>query len=162
MVLSNVAVRAPGMSLPTSKGMIGNNPAHSAYKSTQLTALKAQNLKNAVGGSKIAVPQFHLQYSSQNGNGQDINSQVAKNASSGTQQHANAVYDKEALNMSGGNSWQYENNPNWNWGCMSGGIRKYRKSKKIRKSKKMRKSRKMRKSKKMRKSIKNRSKYRRF
>ena len=139
---------APGMPLPTKQGMLGSTPGESAHQQNVNTAAKAQNLKNAVGGG-IEVPQYNNPgYTPQNGPGQDPNSQIAKNSSNGTQQHANGVYDKQAMKggkygKKGGQGWSYKNNSDWNWGCMSGGKKKKTRTKR-RKIKKTRSNRKRR------------------
>jgi len=53
-------------------------------------------------GGAIPVYQYNVPYPVQNGPGQDPNSQIVANATSGTQNAANAVYDSQATNMSGG------------------------------------------------------------
>ena len=131
---------APGMSIPTKQGMLGNTPSASAHQQNMNTAAKAQGLKSAVGGGKyrrkhkygggIEAPQYsNPGYTPQNGPGQDPNSQITKMSGTGPQQNANAVYDKQAMKggkygKKGGQGWSYKNNPDWNWNCMSGGKRR--------------------------------------
>jgi hypothetical protein len=88
------------------------------------------------GGSTIAVPQFTMLYTPQSGTGTDPNSQIKINSQVSTQGAANAVYDQEATKTGGyrrfkrGRSYKGGNNPDWHWGCSSGGKRKSRKTKK--------------------------------
>ena len=145
----------PGLNAPTTRGLTSGTPATSAYHTTQANAQRANSLKNAVGGSRkrrknvyskkrrfkggtgITVPQFHTQYNPQNGPGQSPNDQIKDNASTSTQNHAWAVYDKNATNMQGGSS-----RSNLGWKCMSGGkdfaVSK-KKRKKLRKKKSLKK-----------------------
>jgi hypothetical protein len=60
---------------------------------------------------------------------------------------ANSVYDKQAT-KTGGSRRRNGGNPNWLWGCMSGGKKYTRKSRKNKKSRKSRKNKKSRKSRK--------------
>ena len=166
---------APGLTLPTKQGMLGSNPRESAHLQNVHTANKAQNLKNAVGGTRmklrkkqgggIEAPQYHNPgYTPQNGPGQDPNSQIKAGSTTSTQQHANAVYDKQAMSggrklKNGGESWSYNNNPDWNWKCMSGGKktlkRKSRKNKFLKR--KSRKNKSLKRKSRKNKSRKNKS-----
>lgn len=124
----------PGMMLPTQKGMVGANPKDSSIQTMNNMNQKQASLSNAVGGKKkskkrtmrrggaanstIPVPQYQMQYQVQNGPGQDPNSQIQQNAQISTQGAANSAMDKYATQKGG--------NPNWHWGCKSGGSRKPR------------------------------------
>lgn len=150
----------PGMVYPTTKGMLAGTPRASAIEQGNLTTQKLVAL-NKIGGklkyrtrggaasvatttsssTPITVPQYNLQYTSQNGNGQDPNSIIKLNAANSTQGAANAVYDKYATVMptstatttpSASTTTQTGGvyiNPNTNqyqWGCYSGGKTKKR------------------------------------
>jgi len=144
---TSVQTNAPGMIFPTQKGYTlgAGNPRDSAMLQMKNTNASQAAMASAVGGKKrrtnggaIAVPQFQMQYTAQGGPGTDPNSQVAGISKISTQGTANAVYDKHALK--GGsrkNKSRKGGNPNWHWGCSSGG-----KSRKTRKSKKTIKTRK--------------------
>lgn len=151
-----------GMVYPTTKGMLAGNPRASAIEQGNLTTQKLVAL-NKIGGklkytkrgrrggaattsstNPITVPQYNLQYTSQNGPGQDPNSIIKLNAANSTQGAANAVYDKYATIMgntstttgSTGQTGGVYVNPNTNqyqWGCYSGG--KTRKRRRINKKK---------------------------
>ena len=147
----------PGMIYPTQKGMLAGNPRDSAITQMNNTNATQTSLTNAVGGKKhkykkthrkrkggstIAVPQYTMLYTSQNGPGTDPNSQIKTNSQISTQGTANAVYDQQAT-VSGGyrnknskrkrkhhkHSSKGGNNPNWHWPCSSGGKRKTKKRK---------------------------------
>jgi hypothetical protein len=90
------------------------------------------------GGSTVAVPQFTLLYNVQSGPGTDPNSQIKMNSQISTQGAANAVYDQEATKTGGSRTCRRfkrtkvrgGDNPDWHWGCKSGGRkRKSRKTK---------------------------------
>jgi hypothetical protein len=155
----------PGMIYPTTKGMLAGTPRASAIEQGNLTTQKLVAL-NKIGGklkyrkyskngrrggavaattaqssTPITVPQFNLQYTSQNALNQDPNSIIKLNAVNGTQGAANAVYDKYATVMptstptatpSSSTTTQTGGvyiNPNTNqyqWGCYSGGKTKKR------------------------------------
>ena len=116
--------------------------------------------KRRGGGASSGIPvaQFNLPYKEQNGPGTGINAQVSDLNQTNTQSLANSNYDKLAAVKKGGfrihkynkktshrkrsgTSSMAGGNPNWSWGCYSGGKkktqRKYRKSRKhYRKSRK--------------------------
>jgi hypothetical protein len=130
--------------------MVGSDPRNSAFLSAEASSNKLSDMNNKLAGGKkrkwggnIAVPQFQMNYTPQNGPGQDPNSQIAQSSQIGTQSAANAVYDSQATKMGGsrrlrGSRRQKRGgNPNWEWGCLSGG--KYRKTKSKSKSRKMKK-----------------------
>lgn len=138
----------PGMILPTVNGMVGSDPRNSAFLSAEASSNKLTEMNNKLAGGKkykkggnIPVPQFQMNYTPQNGPGQDPNSQIATTSQIGTQSAANAVYDDYATKMGGTRKVRKNyrvkrgGDPKWNWGCLSGG--KY--SKKSRKSRKYKK-----------------------
>ena len=120
----------PGVMSPTKQGQLSGNPRSSAIASQQATSAKAANLSAAVGGSKkrkkggdVAVPQYtNMQYTPQNGPGQDPNSQITGNTATSTQTAENSKFDDEATK--GGSKKK----------------RSYKKKKKTRKGKKGKKS----------------------
>jgi len=134
--MSNTEV--PGLLLPTVNAQIGNTQSQSAIMASNDAAIKMNKMNNELAGGRkrkyrrggaIVVPQFHMSYTPQNGPGQDPNSQIRDNAAIGTQAAANSVYDSQALKFGG-------SNPNWEWGCYSGGKKKRNSRKKRRTSKK--------------------------
>jgi len=155
----------PGLMLPTQKGMLSGNPRDSAMQSMNNNAqLQAQANNSLSGGrhrkrkgyrggdanSTIAVPQYQMLYEPQGGNGTNPNNQIQGNAQTSTQMAANAALDSGATTMGGSRRRRSRKggNPDWVWGCMSGGkttkrsrkhSRKHRKSRKLRKSRKHRK-----------------------
>ena len=150
----------PGMIYPTTKGMLAGTPRASAIEQGNLTTQKLVAL-NKIGGklkyrkyskngrrggaattttsssAPIPVPRFNLQYTSQNGPGQDPNSIIKLNAVNSTQGAANAVYDKYATVMptptltpstttQTGGVYINPNTNQYQWGCYSGGKTKKR------------------------------------
>jgi len=118
------------------------NPRESALMANQNMNTKQASLNNAVGGrtrkykggqpATIIVPQMKMQYTPQNGNS-NPNSQIADLSSISMQHSANSVYDNQATQNGGSRKRRYKKggNPNWSWGCYSGG--KKRKTKRNKK-----------------------------
>lgn len=156
----------PGMINPTIIGRVGTSREAAIAEANNRAASQAM-ANNAMAGGKyrrikggassgIPVSQFTLPYKEQNGEGTGINAQVASLNQQSTQSKAFAANDNLASVKTGGfaiikkkplnykkksNSSISGGNPDWSWGCYSGG--KYRKTRKHRKSKKKhRKSRK--------------------
>jgi hypothetical protein len=90
----------------------------------------------ASSDASVAVPQFQMQYKPVGGPGTNPNDQVATGAKNGMQANANSVYDNQATQMGGKKRYSKGGNPNWLWGCYSGGKSKRRASRKSRKNKK--------------------------
>lgn len=143
----------PGMLYPTQKGYVpgAGNPRDSAIQQMSAVNNKQASLNAAVGGYKrrkgrggapIPVPQMQTMYTPQGGPGTDPNSQIATNMATSTQGNANAVYDKQALVTGGSRKGRRGGNPDWHWGCYSGG-KKTRRNKRTKRAKKSRKSRKI-------------------
>ena len=150
----------PGMNYPTQKAMLAGNPRDSAIqasvnmnaKQASLGAIggrrmrRTKSTKKRGGADAIPVPQYQMLYTPQGGNSTNPNAQIQQNSVISTQGAANSVYDKDVFK--GGMRRRYYKkggNPNWNWGCYSGGKRKTMKTRKSRKTRKTRKSRKSRK-----------------
>ena len=121
------------MIYPTMKGMPAGNPRDSAIANmNNASAIQAQ-ANNAVGGRKrmrsrrggagaITVPQYQMPYEPQGGPGTNPNNQIAINAQVSTQGVANSALDAGAFKMGGRRSRKRKGgNPDWVWGCMSGG-----------------------------------------
>jgi len=159
MSTTNTNQTVPGMLYPTQRGYApgAGNPRDSAIEQMTAVNTKQANLAAAVGGyriqkrrrkggASIAVPQFQTMYTPQGGPGTDPNSQIATNMATSTQGTANAVYDKQALVTGGSKKSRKGGNPDWYWGCYSGGkkTRNNKGFKKVKKSKKAKKSRRTR------------------
>ena len=148
-----------GMMLPTQKGMLAGNPRDSAMQSmnnnsqlqaqasTALAGGRHRKRKAYGGGDTLTVPQYQMLYEPQGGNGTNPNNQIQASSQTSTQMAANAALDKVGGSKRRGISKRRSRkggNPDWLWGCMSGGkkrtkksgrksTRKYRKSRKYRK-----------------------------
>ena len=155
MSTNNSNQNVPGMVYPTTKAMVGSNPADSARLAavnkaqSQAAAnaamaggkMKRKSKKHRGGASSIPVPQYQMLYEPQGGPGTNPNNQIQGNAQTSTQMSANSVYDAQASKMGGRSKRRKGGNPDWVWGCMSGG--KHKKSNtKRNKSKKTQKNRK--------------------
>ncbi len=140
MSTSNSNQNVAGMIYPTTKAMVGSNPADSArlaaVNKAQAQAaansamaggkIKRKNKKHRGGASSIPVPQLQIPYEPQGGPGTNPNNQIQGNAQTSTQMAANSVYDAQASKMGGGTKRRKGGNPDWVWGCMSGGKRRTR------------------------------------
>jgi len=148
----------PGMMYPTSKAMLAGNPRDSAIaqlngsNQRQLAAnasmaaggkMKRKHRGGAANGNgTIVVPVIKPLYAPQGGPGTNTTDQMTGNAKTSTQMAANQVYDNEATKM-GGSKRRKGGNPNWLWGCMSGGKKKKtrKQTKRSRKNKQTRRRR---------------------
>ena len=131
---------APGLTQPTMIGMQAGNPKDSAIASQNQMNQKQASLSAAVGGRRknkkggdIAVPQFQMQYTPTGAAGQNPNDVITQNAGVSTQDAENAKYDNYA--RVGGSRKRKGGNPNWSWGCYSGGRKKSKGRSRTRKSK---------------------------
>jgi hypothetical protein len=145
----------PGMMYPTQKGMPAGNPRDSAIQNMnsnqQNAALASKLLSGGKGirvsrkkryGGTIAVPQYQMLYESQGGPGTNPNNQIQGSAQTSTQMAANSALDSGATKMGGYRRRRSRKggNPDWVWGCLSGGKKRTRKmGKKSRKSRRNRK-----------------------
>ena len=129
-----------GMIYPQEKPMLAGNPKDSAIAannqaiSRQTDLIKAtsggrrhrhrQTKRNKYGGATggVVVPQFQMQYDSPGAGGQDPNNIIKQNAEVSVQGAENSKYDNYA--RVGGSRKKRGGNPNWSWGCYSGGKRK--------------------------------------
>jgi hypothetical protein len=130
----------PGLIYPTSKGMLAGNPRDSAIANmNNASAIQAQannavgGRRRRIGGGNIPVPQFQMLYEPQGGPGTNPNNQIQANAAIATQGAANASLDSGAYKKGGRRRSKKLNsrklnsrklkggNPDWKWGCMSGG-----------------------------------------
>jgi len=145
--------KIPGMMYPTMQGMEAGNPRDAAIANMNNAAAIQAHANNAVGGRKkrwggsgtIAVPQFNMLYQPQGGPGTNPNDQIAANAQVATQGAANAALDAGAFKKGGSRSRRRSRrggNPDWVWGCMSGGRKRNITSKKRKGSRKRRSSKK--------------------
>jgi len=144
-----------GMVPITTPAMVGSNPYDSARQAGLNQRQSQANANSAMAGGKmnrrrryiggaIIVPQSSYQnlYTNQTGTGTDPNSQYASGLQTSTQMAANSQWDNEAKNVKGGSRRRKGGNPDWVWGCMSGG--KKGKSKRRTRRHKHKKSRKSR------------------
>ena len=145
----------PGMMFPTQKAMIGSTPADSArLAAVNKSASQAQANKLMAGGKlrkrrhiggAVVVPQYQMLYEPQGGPGTNPNNQIQAGSQTSTQMAANSVYDNAATKTGGSKRSRRRKggNPNWLWGCMSGGKKRTRKhTKRSRAHRKSRKNRK--------------------
>jgi len=155
---------------PTMIGQPAGNPRLSAiatrdaansFQNSANKAMAGGKHKRLRGGASTGIPiaQFSLPYKEQSGPGTGINAQTVDLNKTNTQGAAFAVDDNLAKVKTGGfrinkynkksshrktsRSSKIGGNPDWSWGCYSGGKKKTRKHRKSRKN--CRKSRKHRK-----------------
>lgn len=143
----------PGLLQPTVSGMNGPTPQASAAAEGAAANQKLASMNSKLAGGRrkkwrggkgdVAVPQFQMAYTPQNGANQDPNTQIKDLSAISTQATANAAYDSQATKM-GGASYRRKKrggNPNWNWGCYSGGRTRRKTRRNRRKTRRHRKSR---------------------
>ena len=139
----------PGLLLPKVQAPLAGSPGASAMAARNNQAQQQSALANAVGGRRrrrvkigankigankiggaITVPQMP-------GDTSGANAVIAQNARHSTQGAANAQYDATAMKK-GGTRRKKGGNPNWLWGCFSGGRSKTKRrtSKRRRRNKK--------------------------
>jgi hypothetical protein len=135
----------PGITYPTVQSTGAGSPRDAAIANNAAMNVKQAEANKMTAGSKkkggavtVGVPQ--VSYTPTGGPGQDPTSITKLNAQYGSQGSANAEFDKNAL-KGGSRRKRKGGNPDWIWGCYSGGKkktqRKYRKSRKhYRKSRK--------------------------
>lgn len=147
--MQTITSTAPGLTQPTVIGMQAGNPKDSAIAAQNQMNVKQASLNSAVGGRRkrkggaIAVPQFQMQYTPQGGQGQDPNALIQQNSQTSTQSVENASMDSGALikkggnkcGNKGGNKGRKGGNPDWVWGCYSGGKSRNKRNKRNKLSK---------------------------
>lgn len=125
----------PGLIQPTvtSYPPGANSPATSAKAINDANNQKLQNINQMAagsrrrkrgGGTEVTVPVLKPIYTSQNGPGTDPTSQQAQGQSINMQSTANSTYDNQATKMGGSRRKRRGGNPDWLWGCYSGGKRR--------------------------------------
>jgi len=156
--MSVVNNSVPGMVFPTQKGMPAGNPRDSAIQnmnSSQQNAALASKLlsggkkkrisrKRRYGGGQIAVPQYQMLYEPQGGPGSNPNNQIQGNSQTSTQMAANSALDNGATKMGGSSRRRRSRkggNPDWVWGCLSGGKKRTSKAQRKRILRRTRKNR---------------------
>ena len=148
---------------PTIKGPLAGTPRDSAMENMKQNAQLQAQASSALsggrhrkrkaygGGDTLVAPQANLLYPEINGPGTGVNSQMQGNAQTSTQAAANAALDNGATQIGGSKRRgsrrrsRKGGNPDWLWGCMSGGKKRSRKAGRKRRTRKSRKSRRSRK-----------------
>ena len=118
-----------GITLPTQKAMLAGNPRDSAIASMNNASQSQASANKLAGGRRmrkysggaIAAPQMQMLYTPQGGTGTNPNDQMKSNAVTQSQTNSNRVYDKDAMMAGGSRRKRRGGNPDWLWGCMSGG-----------------------------------------
>jgi hypothetical protein len=90
----------------------------------------------ATNNNQIVVPQFQMQYTPTGGPGTNPNDQIASGMQTYTQSNTNSQFDNQATKMGGRRRCRKGGNPDWIWGCFSGGKSRRRRSRKTRKHRK--------------------------
>ena len=117
----------PNILYPTQKAPIAGTPSQSAYKQMQINSNSQNQLNNSFKGGKYKknkgggyeAPQMVMPYNTGGTNPNDV---IVGNTQLSVQGAKNAEYDYLALQKGG--------NPNWHWGCYSGGKRRTTKNRK--------------------------------
>ena len=122
-MLNNSSV--PGVIYPTVQSTSAGNPRDAVIAHRNAINVQQNNANRMTAGSKkkggavtVGVPQ--VSYTPTGGPGQDPTSITKMNAQYGSQSSANAEFDKNAL-TGGSRRKRNGGNPDWIWGCFSGG-----------------------------------------
>ena len=113
-----------GLPPPTILGHIGS-PAQAAYNDRQQQNISQANANAAIGGSKkkkggaITVPVLQTSYKTTGSPEQSPTGIAASNGRVASQGGENAKYDNQL--QQGGKRRKRGGNPDWIWGCYSGG-----------------------------------------
>jgi hypothetical protein len=115
----------PGITYPTVQATVAGSPRDAAIannaamnaKQAEANRMTAGSKKKRGGAVTVGVPQ--VSYTPTGGPGQDPTAITKSNAQYGSQGAANAEFDKNALK--GGSRRRKGGNPDWIWGCYSGG-----------------------------------------
>jgi hypothetical protein len=121
----------PGATTPNEDALLRMNAAN--QKLVNMNSIGGRRRHKGGDSGQIAVPQFQMLY--QPTGGIDPNSQITSGSITSTQTNADKIYDNQATKM-GGRRYRKGGNPNWSWGCYSGGRSKRRHSRKSRKHRK--------------------------
>jgi len=138
----------PGLLQPSVNSLIPgtSSPAESAKAIADMANQRQATLNASVGGRKrrkymggnnsstVVVPQMPTAYPTTTPPGTTVNDQIRNLSSSGMQSYAWAANDNLAAKQGGGG------NPDWNWGCYSGG-KKQTKRRRRRQSREKRRTR---------------------
>jgi len=122
--MANNTTNGTGLPPPTMQGRTGS-PAQAAYNDRhQQKTQQAELIKKTSGGSKkkkggaITVPTVQPMYKEVSGPGGTVTDTQVNTASSSANSTAQAKYDSQ---LGGGKRGKKGGNPNWLWGCYSGG-----------------------------------------
>ena len=125
--MANNTTNGTGLPPPTMQGRTGS-PAQAAYNNNkQVIQSQADLIQVSSGGSKkkrggaITVPTVQPMYKEVSGPGGTVTDTQVNTASSSANSLAQAKYDNQ---LGGGKRGKKGGNPNWLWGCYSGGKRK--------------------------------------
>jgi hypothetical protein len=122
--MSNSTTNSTGLPPPTKQGHIGS-PAQAAYNDRQQQNISQAALANSVGGGKkkkggaITVPVLQTSYKTTGSPAQSPTGIAANNGRVASQGNENAKYDNQL--QQGGKRCKRGGNPDWLWGCYSGG-----------------------------------------
>jgi hypothetical protein len=119
-MVNNTATNATGLPPLTIQARQGNTPGESAFNIQQQRQLSQASANGAIGGSKkkkggaqtvVQVP----------GDTSGANAVLTKVAGTNAQSQTDAIYDSQ---LGGGKRGKKGGNPDWLWGCYSGGKKK--------------------------------------
>jgi hypothetical protein len=140
LIQPTVTSYPPGANSPATASKAINDANNQKLQNINQMAAGSRRRKRG-GGSNVSVPVLKPIYTSQNGPGTDPVSQQAQGQSISMQTNANNVYDNQATKMGGSRRKRRGGNPNWSWGCYSGGRRRTHRRKTKKHKKKTRRHR---------------------
>ena len=116
----------PGANSPaTAAKAINDSNNQKLHNINQMSAGSRRRRYRGGDNSQVNVPVIKPIYQSQNGQGTDTTSQQAQSQAINMQSASNNVYDNAATTMGGSRRRRKKGgNPDWLWGCYSGGRRR--------------------------------------
>jgi hypothetical protein len=114
----------PGANSPATAAKLNNDSNNQKLHNINQMAAGSRRRKRGGGNTNVSIPVIKPIYQSQNGSGTDPTSQQAKGQSINMQSAAYSVHDNQATIMGGSRRKKKGGNPDWLWGCYSGGKRR--------------------------------------
>lgn len=139
LIQPTLAPLPPGAGNPRSAAIIEQQNAND--KLARLNSVGGKRKRKYKGGADmVAVPQFQMQYTPTGGPGSTPNNIIATTTQNNMQSVANSVDDSKAT-IKGGTRRRYKKggNPDWIWGCYSGGKTHTKRKRNSRRSRKQQK-----------------------
>lgn len=142
LMLPTVASYPPGANSPATAAKMAGDTANQRQANLNQMAAGSKRRRYRGGADAVVVPQMQMQYTPTGGVGTNPNDQIKGLSSTSMQSTAWAANDNQATKI-GGSRKKYKKggNPDWLWGCYSGGKRRTKRSKSRKNKKRTRRNR---------------------